>query len=73
MTRDNAVMMDDEFNPRDQADREWAGLIERHDTALAALKEPRPDQDFQTLYDEWEAATKAIGDHVRRIRGVSDS
>ena len=66
-------MTDDQIDVRDQADREWAGLIERHDTALAAVKDPRPDQDFQTLYDEWEAATNAIRDHVRRIRGVGDS
>jgi hypothetical protein len=66
-------MTDDDIATRDLADRQWAGLIERHDTALAALREPRPDQDYQTLYDEWEAATAAIRDHVRRIRGDSDS
>ena len=66
-------MTNDQIDVRDQADLEWAGLIERHDTALAAVKDPRPDQDFQTLYDEWEAATNAIRDHIRRIRGVGDS
>jgi hypothetical protein len=65
-------MAEDDVTSRDLAEREWAGLIERHDSALAALKEPRPDQDFQTLYDEWEAATEAIRTHVRRTRDVTD-
>jgi len=66
-------MTEDQFAMDHPGDLEWAGLIERHDSALAALHEPRPDQDFQTLYDEWEAATKAIREHVRRKHGMGES
>jgi hypothetical protein len=64
-------MTEDQFASAHPSDREWAGLIERHDTALAALKEPRPEQDYKSLYDEWESATQAIRDHLRRIHGDS--
>ena len=71
--RDNAAMTEDPFAMDHPGDLEWAGLIERHDSALAALKEPGPEQDYRSLYDEWESATQAIRDHLRRIHGDSGS